>query len=391
MILDDDIKSFVKEHEEDDIRVLALQAKRYPNIDMPLAIQQIAGKKASKNKIPSWYLNEDIIYPKHLSMEQCSSEPTALYKASLVKGKTMVDLTGGLGIDFAFLSKHFERATYIEQQEELVDIAQHNFEVLGLNNTTTINADAVTYLEQMQPVDLIYIDPARRNSSGKKTVLIEDCTPNIIELESLLEQKANIVIVKLSPMLDISLATKSLHNISDIHIISHNNECKELLFIKNKGAKDTLLHCANITNSKTDLFSFYKKDEEQITINYTTQLEQYLYEPNTSIIKAGAYKSIAMRYPVQKLHPSSHLYTSNEIINDFPGRRFTIMSISGLNKNELKAQLTGIDQANITVRNFPISVEEIRKRTKLKDGGDIYIFATTLANDKKYLVICKKI
>lgn len=341
MILDDDIKKFVKEHEEDDIRVLALQVKRYPNINIPLAIQQIAGKKASKNKIPSWYLNEDIIYPKHLSMEQCSSEPTALYKASLVKGKTMVDLTGGLGIDFAFLSKHFEQATYIEQQKELVDIAQHNFGVLDLNNTTTINADAVTYLEQMQPVDLIYIDPARRNSSGKKTVLIEDCTPNIIELESLLEQKANRVIIKLSPMLDISLATKSLHNISDIHIISHNNECKELLFIKNKGAKDTLLHCANITNSKTDIFSFYKKGEEQITINYTIQFEQYLYEPNTSIIKAGAYKSIAAHYPVQKLHPSSHLYTSNEIINDFPGRRFTIIGISGLNKNELKAQLAG--------------------------------------------------
>lgn len=390
MNLTSEIKYFIEEHEKDDTRTLALQSGRYPNIDMPFAIQQIAGRQIAKTKIPTWYASDEIIYPKHISLEQCSSEKTALYKASLYKGSSMADLTGGFGIDFSFISRNFELATYIEQQKELTQIAVHNFNVLGLHNVRIENIDAINYLETMQPVDLIYIDPARRSTSGKKTILIQDCTPNIIDIEGILKEKAEQTMIKLSPMLDISLALKTMQNISDVHIISYNNECKELLFIKKESTNRTKLHCINITDNKTDVLIFTKEEEEQIGVKYVSELGKYLYEPNSSIIKAGAYKSIAKEFDLAKLHTNSHLYTSDQLFINFPGRRFEIAASSSLNKKELKDHLYGLSKANITVRNFPLSVEELRKRTNLKDGGDTYIFATTLNNDKKVLIFCKK-
>ncbi|WP_165042712.1 class I SAM-dependent methyltransferase [Dysgonomonas sp. ZJ709] len=384
-------KLFIEEHENDDIRKLALQAKRYPEIDMQMAIQQIAGRQTAKEKIPNWYKNDELLYPKHISMEQCSSEHTAQFKADLFHGGTMVDLTGGFGIDFSFIAKNFKQATYVEQQPELVDIAAHNFTKLGLNNADVVNTDAIAYLEAMQSVDLIYIDPARRSSTGRKTALIEDCTPNIIEIEELLEQKAKYIMIKLSPMLDISLAIRSMRNISDVYIISVANECKELLFIKSHESKKTQLHCINILNNKIDQFIFSKEDEESTTVSFAFELGKYLYEPNSSITKGGAYKSIAKAFDLNKLHISSHLYTSDELHTDFYGRRFEITGMCSLNKKELKEYLLDIKQANITTRNFPLSTDELRKRTGLKDGGNLYIFATTLADDKKVLIFCKKI
>ncbi|WP_165025713.1 class I SAM-dependent methyltransferase [Dysgonomonas sp. ZJ279] len=384
-------KLFIEEHENDDIRKLALQAKRYPEIDMQMAIQQIAGRQTAKEKIPNWHKNDELLYPKHISMEQCSSEHTAQFKADLFHGGTMVDLTGGFGIDFSFIAKNFKQATYVEQQPELVDIAAHNFTKLGLNNADVVNTDAIAYLEAMQSVDLIYIDPARRSSTGRKTVLIEDCTPNIIEIEELLEQKAKYTMIKLSPMLDISLAIRSMRNISDVYIISVANECKELLFIKSHESKKTQLHCINILNNKIDQFIFSKEDEESTTVNFAFELGKYLYEPNSSITKGGAYKSIAKAFDLNKLHVSSHLYTSDELHTDFYGRKFEITGMCSLNKKELKEHLLNIKQANITTRNFPLSTDELRKRTGLKDGGDLYIFATTLADDKKVLIFCKKL
>ena len=392
MILSSDIKQFVEKHENDDVKALALQSKRYPDIDIHFAIRQIVGKQIAKNKIPTWYKNNDIIYPKHLSLEQASSEATARYKMQLCEGKSMVDLTGGMGIDFSFLATRFQKSTYVEQQQELVDIAAHNMAALELRNAIVIHRDSTSYLAEVEKVNLIYIDPARRDSAGKKAVLIEDCVPNLKDIDDALEEKADTIMIKLSPMLDISLAVKTIKHIVDIHIISVNNECKELVFVKKSGINQSpTIHSINIlNNNQTDIFTFSKENEEQLVIEYTNEAGKYLYEPNSSIIKAGAYKSIAKRFSLKKLHISSHLYTSDTLCSDFPGRRFVIENTITLNKKDIKTYLSGISQANITTRNFPLSVQEIRKRTKLKDGGDTYIFATTLADEKKILFLCKK-
>ena len=381
---------FVKEHENDDIRVLALRATQYPEIDIQFAIRQITGRRIAKEKIPSWYIKENILYPKHLSLEQSSSEQTARYKANLVDGDKMGDLTGGMGVDFSFLATKFKYAVYVEQQTELTEIAVHNFKELGLTNVTVKNADALSYLQETAPIDLIYIDPARRDTVGRKTVGIEDCTPNILEIDSLLGEKGKQTMIKLSPMLDISLALKSLSDISDIHIISYNNECKELLFIKRKSDEETRYHCVNIQREKTDVLSFTRDQEDEIIIGYKSQIGQYLYEPNSSIMKAGAYRYLSTHYNIDKIHPNSHLYTSDSLISSFQGRSFVIENVCSLNKKEVKQYLQNIKQANITTRNFPLSVQELRKRIGLKEGGDIFIFATTLADEKKVLLICKK-
>lgn len=383
--------SFVEEHENDDIHKLALQADRYPQIDIQQAIQQIQGRRIAKDKIPSWYNNKGIVYPKHLSLEQSSSEYTALYKSSLVEGTTLTDLTGGLGVDFSFLSAKFKQATYVEKQAELVKLAEHNFKALDLNNITVVNEDAVAYMDKMGKADWIYLDPARRDMSGNKTVRIEDCMPNLIEIEQLLDAKGDQVLVKLSPMLDISLVLKSLRGISDVHIVSVNNECKELLFIKNKEDNNILTyHCVNIRKNYTDVFSYIKEQEDATQITYASQLGKYLYEPNASLIKSGAYKTVAQRYNINKLHPNSHLYTSDQYLEDFNGRGFRIELVCSFNKKNSKDYLSGMKYANIATRNFPLSPEEIKKRLKVRDGGDTYLFATTLANDKKIIIICQK-
>lgn len=393
MKLTPEIKQFIEEHENDDINKLALQSKRYLDLDIPFIIKQISGRQIAKNKIPSWYNNDDILYTKHLSLEQASSEATAKYKADLHQGESMVDLTGGMGVDFSFIAHRFEKATYVEQQQELAEIAAHNMSALGLNHTVVKNEDSVEYLKNMGHVDLIYIDPARRDSVGRKTVSIEDCTPNLKDIDELLAERASTTMIKLSPMLDITSAMRDIKNIADIHVVSVNNECKELLFIKQKSpSTKTDIHAVNIKNDNTsDHFLFSKEEEEQLNIQYTDRLGKYLYEPNSSIIKAGGYKSIADRYSLRKLHRNSHLYTSDEFLPDFHGRKFEVTTIFTLNKKDLKEYLKNISQANITVRNFPLSVEEIRKRTKLKDGGDVYIFASTLADEKKVLILCRKL
>lgn len=385
---------FCKEHEGEDIHKLALQVKKYPNIDFVKALQQIKGLQIAKTKLPSWYQCPDIIYPIQLSLEQCSSQETALYKQSLCnKQHDMVDLTGGFGIDTSFLSRNFEKATYVEQQTELTELASHNFKALSLDNITTINTEATTFLAEMEPVNFIYIDPARRDTKGQKTVSIEDCTPNLLDIQPLLDYKADKVMIKLSPMLDISLALKSLTNITEVHVVSVNNECKELLFIKDRASKgqEPTLHCVNLSANQAP-FTFTKQEEEDInTISYTSVVGAYIYEPNASLMKAGAYKILSQTYNLEKLHPSSHLYTSNILVNDFPGRCFKVIAVSSLNKKDIKKDLSNIQQANVATRNFPLKAEELKKRLRLKDGGAIYIFGTTVADNQKVIVICEKI
>ena len=382
---------FIRAHSRDDVRLLALQAPRYSDVDMPAAIVQIAGRQAAANKIPSWQSIEELWYPRHLSMEQCSSEITAQYKSTLADGETLTDLTGGFGIDCAFMASRFRKVSYVERQEELCEIAKHNFPLLGLKHITVYNEDGVAHLQKMEPVDCIFIDPARRNEHGGKTIAISDCEPDVEELEELLLSKGKQIIIKLSPMLDLTLALKNMKHVREVHVISVNNECKELLLII--GNEPSLLipiHCINLTPKEKQTFTFTREGELTSECLYTKELGKYLYEPNASILKAGAFRSIAFRYEVKKLHPNSHLYTSDLWIENFPGRSFLITGQCSFNKKEIKETIGELKKANITVRNFPATVAEIRKRTKLSDGGEVYLFATTLSNEQKVFIRCSK-
>ena len=387
---------FIEENARADVRSLALQAKKYPKVDMAMAVVQIAGRQIAEAKVPTWYRTEGLLYPKHLSMEQCSSEATAIYKAGLVEGETFADLTGGLGIDCSFLSRKFKKADYVERQAELCELAKHNFPLLGLN-IDVHNEDGVEYLKRMQPVDCLFLDPARRDGHGGKTVAISDCEPDVSALEKLLVEKARKVVVKLSPMLDLSLALKDLKHVCEVHIVSTDNECKELLLIlqKETASTEVSIHCINSLGALNGYriyqeYAFTQEQERSSDCPLTHEVEAYLYEPNASIMKAGAYRSLTQAYPVKKLHPSSHLYVSPHFIEDFPGRKFQVEAVSGFGKKELKTFLQGMEKANLTIRNFPSSVAELRKRLKLKEGGDDYLFATTLADESKVIIKCKK-
>lgn len=394
MMLSTELICFCKRHENEDVYALSLQAKSFPEIDMELAIRQIKGRQIVKHKLPSWYENERLLYPIHLSLEQASSEKTAIYKQRLCKeGNYMLDLTGGLGVDISFLSRLFKKAIYVEMQDDLSQIAQHNFKQLGLENIKVVHDDAYHYLKEVdQSFDFIYIDPARRDGHGKKTFLIEDCFPNIIELQDQLRDLSDTLMVKLSPMLDISLALSKLRSVSSVHIISVDNEVKELLFIISKKNVDEIkLCCVNIQKSNYDEFIYSIREEVNSHIKYADELKTYLYEPNVSIMKGGPYKLISERFNIEKLHPNSHLYTSDILINSFPGRIFRVNKVSSLSKPDIKKNLDGINKINITVRNFPMSVDDLRKKLKIADGGNQYLFATTLSDNQKRLLICEKL
>ncbi len=384
----DSTLEFIQKHRFDDIGKLAFSYSKSKDIDLNYALTQIAGRQSIKNKIPSWYEIDDISYPQHLSLEQCSSEATAKYKASLIKGDSLIDLTGGFGIDCAFLSPHFKNIKYIERQQSLCDITRKNFDLLGLNHIDVIRSDSVDYLPRISNVDCIYLDPARRNNSGKKIVAIQDCEPDITQIKEDLLTKSKTVMIKLSPMLDIGLALQSLPETFEIHVVSVAGECKELLFLlQNKIVENIKITCINLLkNGKVQSFSFNKKDEENALTEYTSEPEKYIYEPNASCLKSGAYKSIASKYNLKKFHSGSHLYTSSVLIENFPGRIFNFASMFSFNKKELKEQLSGLKQANISIRNFPGTVDDLRKKLKLNDGGNIYLFATTLANGNKVII-----
>jgi hypothetical protein len=390
----DPTQQFIREHQFDDVCKLALRTGNLsPDINLHYALQQIEGRQTIEHKIPSWFLIEELIYPAHLSLEQCSSEQTARYKASLLSGNSFADLTGGFGVDFAFIATKFKETYYVEKQAELCRIAAHNFKILGLNPVKIENADTVKFLKQMPVVDAVFIDPARRLDSGKKAVAIDNCEPDLSAIQEWLIDKAETALIKLSPMLDISQALSVLKNVSEIHVVSLENECKELLFLlKRKTSSEPRITCVNLTKTGNQPeVSFFQSREKEISIEYVSQIEDYLYEPNTSILKAGLFKSLALTYPIHKFHPDSHLYTSNELIPHFPGRIFKVEACSSLNKKEMKDFLQNMDKANISIRNFPLSVADLRKRWNLKEGGDIYLFATTLANGKHIVIKNRKI
>ena len=431
-------QDFIRQHQDDDVRQLAFLGSKYPEVDMPFALDQIRGRKMARVKLPRWASLEGIIYPPHISMEQCSSESTALYKAELAarllglpassSGTEMkaeneiefVDLTGGFGVDFSYIAARLGvKSMYVERQAHLCEAAKENFERLGLKNAIVKNGDGIEVLHSFHPkkkdaasdddslgitydqprsllktnpgLKIIFIDPARRDDAGNKVVSLKDCTPDVTVLQEEMLSKADYVIIKLSPMLDWHRAVSELSHVREVHIISVNNECKELLLVlsaRNMGG-NLRIYCVNDAQS----FVCEESDMETSSVKIapsTLEEMQYLYEPNASLMKAGCFGVLSDRYDARMLSKNSHLFVSQAPIEAFPGRSFRIIAISSFNKKELKRHLSGITKANIATRNFPLSVAELRKRLKLKDGGETYIFATTLSDESHVLVITEK-
>lgn len=420
---DNETAAFIEAHRDDDVRRLALKAAGTKGIDLPFALDQIAGRQAARRKLPSWAATDGIVYPPHLSMEQCSSEQTALYKAAVAQrlagsrsaalsgthtagtGTCLIDITGGFGVDFSFMSRHFSRSVYVERQEHLCRIAANNLQRLGLSQSTVVNADGIEYMSHDdRHATLIFADPARRDNNGGRTFAIGDCTPDMTRHTGMLLGKAPYVMIKLSPMLDWRKAVRDIdeaaadgrQTVSEVHIVSAGGECKELLIVASQecaGGNGPRMFCAADGNVVE-----YDAGDGASTIpslcdsDMTATTEQtYLYEPNASLMKAGCFGLICRRYGVRQIGRDSHLFVSSVPVADFPGRRFAITAATSMNKKELRRTLAGTDRANIAVRNFPMTAEELRKRLRLNDGGSTYIFATTQTDGSRVLLVCSKI
>ena len=465
---------FIRQHQDEDVRQLAFLGSKNSDVDMPFALDQIRGRQMARVKLPRWAGLDGIIYPPHISMEQCSSEVTAMYKAELAarllnseicefatKGTVVpkftknddtlgkqenvsfLDMTGGFGVDFSYIAAQLGvNSMYVERQAHLCEAAKENFERLGLKNAIVKNGDGVEVLHgfstcdadsqisKEMPLRLIFIDPARRDDAGNKVVSLQDCTPDVTLLQDEMLEKSDFVIIKLSPMLDWHRAVSELKCVREVHIVSTGNECKELLLVlsssfgkKTKSSAEADEDKASETDDETSHLKIYCINDNQVmsydetdksVVSIASGIEcgivglekcsseendlpqdncksLYLYEPNASLMKAGCFGVISSRYGVKMLAKNSHLFVSEDPVADFPGRSFRIKAVSSFNKKDLKRQLSGITKANIATRNFPLSVTELRKRLKLKDGGDTYIFATTLSDESHVLFICEKV
>lgn len=407
---------FIKENLHLNPSNAALKAPRNAEIDVPFAVNQIAGKQIALQKLPKWASCEEIIYPAHISMEQCSSQATAQYKANIARKllselreentntpSTLVDLTGGFGVDCAIMAEVFDSAICIEQQSELSAISQHNMQALGLSKVTCYNNNSVDALNNIDKSTMIYVDPARRNTQGSRTYAIEDCTPNVLALKNQLLSKAKVVMIKLSPMLDWHKTVSDFGgNVSQVHIVAHNNECKELLVILNKSQHTNLsVYCVN-DGQLTVIKATYNTSTNQVSIQTESNLlneknkildvkkwrewAQYVYEPNAAIMKAGCFEFLEEKYGIKQIEANSHIGIAEKYYANFPGKIWKIESICSLNKKEIKKSLVGITHANIITRNFPMSAESLRKRLKIQDGGNIRLIATTDSN-KDHVII----
>lgn len=437
--MNDATLKFIRQHRNDDVRTLALKAHGQAYIDLPCALDQIAGWQTARHKLPSWAAIEGLRYPPHLSMEQCSSEKAARYKATqlqrllklsgtsgasglsrLSESPTLVDLTGGFGVDFSFLSRDFAKAIYVEQQPHLCDTARHNFPLLGLANTDIVCADAIDYLRQMEPATVIFLDPARRNAHGQRTFAISDCTPDVTALRDELAAKAEWTLVKLSPMLDWHKAVDDLSPlVREVHIVAIDGECKELLLVLSQQHEQPLhLFCECDGNSficeplspPMHFGGILAAASLPSPLSPFEDLREglLLFDPNSAIMKAGCFDHVASAFRLSTIAPNSHLFLapapseqSSERENNnillggdmrgaFPGRRFRILSITTMNKKDLRQALQGLTRANIAVRNFPMTADDLRRRLKLSDGGDTYIFGTTTADNRHLLLVCRK-
>lgn len=383
----------MKEYRNENLHRLAL--KLVGNPDAAFILRQVEGWQKLSQKVPSWSNIDDLHYPHKLALEQCSGEAAAIYKSEIVKrlfpngGRRMADLTGGLGVDFSFVARHFESALYVERQEELCELAKHNFPLLKLDNAEIKNADSIEVLETLSDLDLLFLDPARRDGIGRKVVLLEDCEPNVVVLLPNLLAAARIVVLKLSTMLDLRQAISSLAHVSEVHIFAEHGECKDLLLILNRDVaanNEPSIHCVD----NGIAFCFTPAEEVNTIANFTSNVGGFLYEPSAAVLKAGAFKIVSQRFQLQKLHPNSHLYVGDKMIENFPGRCFKIKDTCGFSKKELKKCVANTPKANLTVRNFPATVADLRKRLKLAEGGDAYWFATTLHDETHCLIMCEK-
>ena len=377
-----------------DIYELALKARRHSDVDVQQLIRQQQGQQLAEQKLPLWATIEGIEYPHHLSLEQCSSQLTASYKASLVSSMSvkdrMTDLTGGFGVDAAIMGRLFAKLTFVEKDAELCELARHNFPLLGVNQVEVVNSDCQDYIPTLPHQNLIFIDPARRDKNGCRTFAISDCTPDVSALNRQLLEKADCVMIKLSPMLDITAALRQLEGVTQVHIVSVEGECKEILIVLHpQGTPSPQMVCVDITRTTTNQFCFTREQEHDAQCTYTHEVGDYLYEPNASIMKGGCFRSLSQSYGLEQLHPNSHLYTSNKFVPDFPGRIFSVEAVKTLSKGDIR-ELRDLKKANISLRNFPGSVAELRKRLHLSDGGDTYLFATTLADNRRVIIVCRK-
>jgi len=383
---------FIKDHEQDNPAQLVLKQKQFPYLPLKELASQIASRQKAKTKLPEWRA-EKVWFPPKLSLEQCSSEATAKFKASLISGSSFADLTGGFGIDTFYLSQAFQQRHYIEQQSELCEIASYNFSVLKENINVHLSSAEDFLLSLKEPLDWIYLDPARRGDRNQKVFLWEDCSPNLIELLPLLFEKSNNVLVKAAPMQDISRAIAELGNkVKEVYIIEWQNEVKELLYILSaRTVEYPKIHAIQISNEGHENFSFSgdKSGETESEASYEIP-KQYLFEPAPSIMKAGLFKQLANKYGISKLHPNTQLFTSDILVEDFPGRVFKIQHSIPVQKKELKKVLPDL-KANLSTRNFPVQIAQLKKKLGLKDGGNQYIFATTLMGEEKVLLVCEKV
>ncbi|HEY8934309.1 MAG TPA: class I SAM-dependent methyltransferase [Cyclobacteriaceae bacterium] len=385
------IQSFIYEHEHDDVKTLLLKHSSIEGLKTSLIVEQINGRSKAKFKLPQYYKTPGILYPPGLNLEQCSSEATAKVKSQhIAKGMNMLDLTGGFGVDTYYLSKQFENATYVEPDTDLLMITRHNHHVLGAKNIEHINCTAEEFLDQdKRHYDLIFIDPSRRNAN-QKVYKLADCIPDITTLQKTIFERTDSLLVKTSPLLDLHQGLKELSFVKDIIVVSVDNECKEVLFSCVKGFRDTpVIKAINIIKEeRQDLFSFTFSDEQASSANLSDPL-QFLYEPNASILKAGAFKILSERFTLSKIHTNTHLYTSQTLMEDFPGRIFRIEAFVKPEEKMLK-QYFPEGKVNITTRNYQLTVEELKKKTRLKDGGDKFLIGFNGIN-QKYLVVASRV
>lgn len=383
------MQEFIKNKWNADIVSVLLQKPRFHGISQKELVQQLESKKKAKQKLPTWFNADGIYYPPKLHIEQTSSEVTAEYKSNLVNGKTLVDLTGGFGVDTYFFSKKMTRVFHCETNQELSAIAAHNFNQLKVENVTFIPEDGFQFLKSSSATfDWIFVDPSRRDKTKTKVFLLKDCEPNVPDTLPELFQFSKKILVKVSPLLDISQAIKDLQLVKEVHVVAVHNEVKELLFILDRDFDgETLFHAVNLSSGRKDSFVFKQTEEKSQPPNLGLPTK-YLYEPNSAILKIGAFKSVGQQFGLRKLHEHSHLYTSDKLI-EFPGRRFTIKSNLPYSKNTMKSFKR--TKANITTRNFPTTVAQLRKKYEILDGGDDYVFFTKTLDDGKRVIICEKI
>ena len=390
------LMAFIQAHLSDDPDRLLLSASRYPEIDMPFVVAQITARRQIKEKLPTWYQQEQLLFPAKIAAEQCSSEQTALYKQQLVTAEdTLCDLTGGLGIDSYYFSRRVKQVYYIERFPSYCEVARANMATLGARNVAVLEGDSTQWLDQLPAIDVFYVDPARRGEGNKRMFALSDCEPDLTQLLPRLLAKAPRVIAKLSPMADLRQTLALLPTTQAIHILSVKNECKELLFVIGREPRESAvpIHCVHLTKqaASDECFVCSLEAEQQAASHLATTLRRYLYEPNASVLKAGAFKQVACQFPVEKLQVSSHLYTSDHYLDRFPGRRFEVDEVIPFHSKSCK-QLAGQSlQANVTTRNFPLTVEALRKKCRIREGGDIYLFATTGPKEEKLLIRTHKV